>query len=89
MRILKLVIFLTMLSCIQVCPATKKRLRISKRSRVTLKQEKQYNRRHYRSTERTKVCSPDAIKATAKIGSTLIQGVAIIIAAVLKAVIER
>jgi len=90
MRILNMVIFLTLLSSLTICPATKKKLRISKRSRVTTQEEREYGKERYRRLEKkAKLCTPDMIKVTSNLGVAAIKGIATIIAAILKAVIDK
>jgi len=86
MKAINAILLLTLFSSLTICPTNKyKKLRVSKRSRVTKQEERFYNR----DNKKAKVCTPEVINLTAKIVSSLIQGGAIIMGAVLRAVIDN
>ena len=90
MKVINAMVLLTLLSSLTICPAKRKKLRISKRSRVTMQEEREYGRERSMSREKkTKLCTPDVIRSTTKIGTSLIQAAAMIIAAVLKGVLDK
>ena len=87
MRILNVVMFMSLLSSITICPASKKKLQITKRSKITVQEERGLHRQ--RQEKAKTICSPETIKVTTKLGAVVIKGFATIIATILKAIIEK
>jgi len=85
MKVINAIALLTLLSSLTICPANKHRkLRVYKRPRTVMQRDL------YRNQDRKKtLCTPDVMNLSGKIAASIIQGGAIIIGAVLRALIDK
>jgi hypothetical protein len=90
MKAFRLFLALMIFSTMSLSPAVKKQSSIDRKQRTKIERLEASVEQHAREDEKTTtLCSPNVVKATTQIGVALISGTAMVLATVLKTLLDR